>query len=144
MRESSALGEWRSHWPLALAAALGYSVAVLHTYSIGVFIAPLQEEFGWSRSFISLGITTAGVMAAVFSLPVGMAVDRFGPRPVAIVGVMLMCGSIALLGTASGTTANWLLLWVIVGFGNLGLQVTVWTSALATRFERSRGLAFAR
>src|SRR5437667_8316734 len=55
----NAAAEWRSFWPLPLAAALGYSTSVLHVYSIGAYIGSLQLEFGWSRAQISAGITIA-------------------------------------------------------------------------------------
>jgi MFS family permease len=144
MRPSeSGVAEWRSFWPLPVAAAFGYSTAVLHAYSLGPFIEPLQSEFGWSRAQISGGITIAGVVGALFSVPIGLLVDRIGPRPIALVGVLLMTGAFALLGTATGESANWILLWSILAFANLWQQATVWTSAVASRFERSRGLAFA-
>ena len=140
---TSASAEWRGFWFLPLVAALGYSTAVLHTYAIGPFIAPLQQEFGWSRAQLSIGITIAGLAGAVFSVPIGLLVDRLGPRIVGLIGVLLMTGAFALLGTATGEMANWLALWGIVAFANLWLQATVWTSAVASRFETSRGLAFA-
>jgi predicted MFS family arabinose efflux permease len=140
---ASAAAEWRRFWFLPLVAAFGYSTAVLHTYAIGPFIAPLQQEFGWSRAQLSIGITIAGLAGAVFSVPIGMLVDRLGPRFVGLIGVVLMTTAFALLGTATGDMANWLALWGFVAFANLWLQATVWTSAVASRFETSRGLAFA-
>src|SRR5262245_32013485 len=115
----TAAAEWRGYWFLPLAAALGYSTAVLHTYSIGPFIGPLQQEFGWSRAQISVGITIAGLAGAAFSVPMGLLVDRFGPRIVGLIGVLFMTGAIALLGTATGDAANWIFLWCLVAFGNL-------------------------
>lgn len=139
----SAVKEWRSHGTLPVAAAVGYSTAVLHTYGIGAFVAPLQQEFGWTRAQISAGITIAGLVGALLSVPIGMLVDRLGPRIVGLIGVLLMTSAFALLGTATGSTANWLALWGFVAFANLWLQATVWTSAVGSRFEKSRGLAFA-
>jgi MFS family permease len=139
----AAVTEWRSFWVLPVAAAFGYSTAVLHAYSLGPFVEPLQHDFGWSRAQISVGITIAGVVGALFSVPIGLLVDRLGPRLIALIGVLLMTGAFAMLGTATGETANWLLLWGLIAFGNLWLQATVWTSAVASRFEQSRGLAFA-
>src|SRR5688572_22178301 len=136
----SAGAEWRSFWFLPVAAALGYSTAVLHTYGIGPFIAPLQQEFGWSRAQLSVGITIAGLAGALFSVPMGLLVDRWGPRIVALIGVLLMTGSFALLSTTTGATTNWIVLWSVIAFANLWLQATVWTSAVASRFETSRGL----
>src|SRR3990170_4722528 len=95
---ASATAEWRNFWFLPLVAALGYSTAVLHTYAIGPFIAPLQQEFGWSRAQLSIGITIAGLAGAAFSVPIGMLVDRLGPRVVGLIGVLLMTASFALLG----------------------------------------------
>ena len=135
--------EWQAFWSLPVAAALGYSTAVLHTYGLGPFFEPLQQEFGWSRAQTSAGLTIAGLGGAIFSVPMGMLVDRWGPRTVALIGVLLMTGSFALLGTATGESANWLLLWCGVALANCWLQATVWTSAVASRFEKSRGLAFA-
>ena len=138
-----ALAEWRNFWTLPMAAALGYSIAVLHTYSLGAFIAPLQQEFGWSRAQISMGITIAGVGSAIFGVPVGLLIDRFGPRVIGLIGSVTMAASVALLSTATGSIANWAVLWAIIALGTVCVHATVWTSAVATRFAASRGLAFA-
>ncbi len=142
-RSQNVAAEWRSFWFVPIAAALGYSTSVIHVYSMGPFIEPLQAEFGWSRAQISLGISVASFVSAIFCIPVGMFVDRIGPRRVGLVGVLLMTSAFALLGTTTGTLANWMLLWVAVAIGTLWVQATVWTSAVASRFEASRGLAFA-
>jgi MFS family permease len=139
----NAAAEWRSFWPVPIAAALGYSTSVLHVYSIGAYIGSLQQEFGWSRAQISAGITIASFGSGIFCVPVGMLVDRVGPRRIGLVGVLLMCTAYALLSTATGRPANWLVLWGILAAGNLFVQTTVWTSAVASRFAASRGLAFA-
>jgi MFS family permease len=139
----SALAEWRNFWTLPIAAAFGYSIGVLHTYSLGVFIAPLQQEFGWTRGQISMGITIAGVGTALFGVPVGLMIDRFGPRIVGLIGAITMTSSVALMSTATGTLTNWAILWSIVALGSVCVHATVWTSAVGSRFEASRGLAFA-
>lgn len=137
------MSEWRRYWTLPLAAALGYSMSIIHIYSFGPFIAPLQQQFGWSRAQTSMGITIAGLGSALFSLPMGMLVDRWGPRRVGLLGAPLMAGCFALFGTATGALTNWAMLWAIAAFGVLWVQTSVWTSAVASRFETSRGLAFA-
>jgi MFS family permease len=141
--QDTAGSEWRRHWRLPIATALGYATAVLHVYGIGAFILPLQHEFGWSRAFISSGLTIAGGVAAIAAVPVGALVDRIGARRVALFGVPLTTSAFALLGTASGSTANWMLLWFVLALANIGLQSTVWMSFLSAAFDRSRGLAIA-
>ncbi|MDB5970373.1 MAG: transporter [Hydrocarboniphaga sp.] len=140
---NNAAAEWRRFWFLPLVAALGYATSVLHVYSIGPFIAPLHQEFGWSRAQISAGITVSAIISGIFCIPIGMLVDRIGPRFVGLVGVLVMAAAFALLGTATGHTSNWLMLWAAVAVGTFWVQATVWTSAVASRFETSRGLAFA-
>ncbi len=135
--------EWRRHWTLPIAAGLGYSTAVLYTYGMGPFFGPLEQEFGWSRVEASLGLFIAGSVGALLSVPVGVLVDRIGSRIVGLIGILAMTLSFALLGTATGTKANWIFLWVLIALSNVFLQSTVWTSAVATRFEKSRGFAFA-
>jgi MFS family permease len=139
----SATEEWRGYWPLPFAAGLGYATAVMYVYSFGPFIEPIQQEFGWSRAQISSGITLAAFFSAIFCVPIGMLVDRVGPRRVGLIGALLMCGSVALLGTATGDKTNWAVLWGILAFSTLWVQATVWTSAVTSRFEKSRGLALA-
>ncbi|MFA7584776.1 MAG: MFS transporter [Novosphingobium sp.] len=140
---NSASREWREYWCVPLAAALGYSTAVLSAYGLGPFVEPIQREFGWSRAIISSGLTIVGLSGAALSIPMGMLVDRVGPRKVALVGAVLMPMAFALLGTATGSQANWLLLWLFVAFANIWMQGTVWVAAVSSRFDKSRGLAIA-
>ncbi len=139
----SAIAEWRSYGLVPLVAALGYATSVLHIYSIGPFIEPLQNEFGWSRAQVSSGISIAAFASGIFCIPVGMLVDRVGPRRVGLIGVPLMAIAVALLGTATGGGTNWIVLWGIAALGSLWVQATVWTSAVTSRFHASRGLALA-
>lgn len=143
MAQQGAAAEWRGYWYLPVIAALGYATSVIHVYALGPFIEPLQTEFGWSRAQISFGLTISSFISAVFCIPLGMLVDRIGPRRIGLLGVLLMTGAFALLGTATGTKANWALLWTLIAFATIGVQATVWTSAVNSRFEKSRGLALA-
>ncbi len=140
---TSARAEWRAHPVLPIAAALGYATSVIHIYGLGPYIAPIGETFGWSRTQVTIGLTLSTLVQAIFSLPIGLLVDRYGPRRFGVIGILLTCGAFALLGTASGTSTNWYALWGILALATLPVQATIWTSAVATRFEASRGLAFA-
>jgi MFS family permease len=140
---TQAVAEWRKFGFLPVAAAFGYATSVLHVYSMGPFIGALQQEFGWSRAQISSGLTVASLLSGAGCILVGLLVDRVGPRRVGLVGVLAMCAAFALTSTATGQTGNWLALWAVLAVGTLGVQATVWTSAVASRFEASRGFAFA-
>lgn len=140
---SGALAEWRSYGTLPLAAAFGYATSVIHIYGFSPYIVPVSSQFGWSRTETTIGLTIATLVQALMSVPVGLAVDRYGPRVLGAVGVLLTASAFAFIGTASGSLANWALLWLVMALATLPVQATVWTSAVASRFEKSRGLAFA-
>lgn len=106
----------------------------------GVFILPLQKEFGWSAADIS------GALAIRFLLFGGMGpfaaafMNRFGLRR-----MMLISLSIILIGLllSLGMSAMWqlVLLWgVVIGIGT-GLTAMVLGATVATRwFTHRRGL----
>ncbi|MGI9292793.1 MAG: MFS transporter [Pseudomonadales bacterium] len=140
---TSATAEWRRYGMLPIAGALGYSTSVIHIYGLGPYIEPIQQAFDWTRVQVTSGLTVATVINAVFCILIGMLVDRMGPRMVGLLGVLLTTGSFALLGTATGDNSNWYLLWGVLAFATLPVQATIWTSAVASRFEFSRGMALA-
>ena len=58
--------------------------------TLTIFIIPLSEEFGWSRTLIS-GSVSAGALAALALSPaVGWCIDRFGARPVLVISVLIL------------------------------------------------------
>lgn len=142
-RGRSAVAEWRAWWPLTLAALIGYSTIGLQSYGISPFVSHLEQEFGWSRAEVLIGVSISNAVGILLNIVIGMIVDRFGSRRVALLGLFVKTGSFALLGAATGTVLNWSLLWVVLAVGVVLVQSTVWTRALASRFDRSRGLAFA-
>jgi MFS family permease len=135
--------EWRNHFTLPVAAMFGYSVSVIHIYGINPYIIPVTTEFGWTRAQFTGAFTFAILIQALLAVPVGMLVDRFGSRKLGLAGIFMICLAFTTLGTADGGLTNWYLLWGLITLTALPVQATVWTSAVASRFTASRGLAFA-
>jgi predicted MFS family arabinose efflux permease len=135
--------EWRRYWPVVFAAALGHSTTTLSVYSIGPFVVPLQQAFGWTRAEIALGSTVSASVGWIFTLSVGLLIDRWGPRRVGLTGIVLMCSAYALLSTVTSNIVSWYLHWLLLGFCAAWIQPTIWSGAVATRFDASRGLAIA-
>jgi len=139
----SAKAEWRRYGVVPIAAAIGYSTMAIQTYAIGPFVTPLEQEFGWSRAQVMIGLTICNSLGVLLNFAVGVLADRLGPRRVALAGVVLNAGGIALLSSATGTLSNWMLLWGLVAVGMVLAQANVWASAVASRFDKGRGLALA-
>jgi len=135
--------EWRSGWPLVATSCVGMMVSVIHIYSMGIFIVPMQTELGWSRTTISGGLVLSAALNVVCAPFVGGLIDRYGARWIGIFGAAFYSASFSLLAVVNSSPAIWLGMWCFVAFGALFLKPTVWTAAVASRFEKSRGLAFA-
>lgn len=140
---NSAIAEWRRNYRFSIAGAFGYATACLALYSTGAYVGPIAKAFGWSRMQVTSGLTIAILSSAIFAIPMGMLVDRYGARRFAVPGVLVIATAFALLGTASGNVAQWYFLWALLGVASLPVHPTVWTTAIASRFDRSRGLALA-
>ncbi len=60
-------------------------------YGWTLFVNPISDKFGWSRAAIQVAFTIF-VLTETWLVPIeGYLVDRFGPRPVVLVGGLL-CG----------------------------------------------------
>lgn len=140
---SSAADEWRESWPVVLAGLAGIMLFTVHTYSLGVMIAPLEREFGWSRAQISAGPMIVAVCGVVMAPVVGFVIDRFGPRRVGVIGATLLCAALAMLSTATGSIGSWLTLWTVLALIAVFVGPTVWTAAVSSLFHAGRGFALA-
>lgn len=139
----STSGEWRDYGLVPVGAAVGYSTATLATYALGPFVGPLELEFGWSRAEIMIGLTIMNVVGVLLNLPIGLLADRAGARLVGMTGMLVVTGAIVVLATTTGSVVHWSLLWILVAIGAALAQANVWVSGVATRFDKSRGLAIA-
>jgi predicted MFS family arabinose efflux permease len=138
-----ALDEWRRYWPLVLTTSVGFSFHSIATYASGLFIEPLEQEFGWSRSEISIGLAIAAIATVPLSPVVGSYIVRWGSRRIALPGLLLTACTLAAFGTVSNSIAHWIGLWCIYAFIGLTVKSTVWTHAISSTFNAGRGLALA-
>src|ERR671930_1879528 len=108
--------------------------------AIGVFIKPLEAEFGWSRTALSFAVAVSIALYGLAGPVVGHLADRWGPRWVLAIGVALV-GIGTMLGAA--VTQFWQFfaaVGVIAAIGSSAAAAPV-AATVATRwFERHPGL----
>ena len=104
-------------------------------------MGPLGEEFGWSRTLLSSGPSIATIMTAVLGPFLGMLIDRFGTRRVALPGLVITAVSIASFSLLDGSQSQWVFLWIIFGMVSVTIKSTAWTTAVVSVFNTSRGIA---
>ena len=59
-------------------------------YAWSVFVRPLMESFGWTKTTATLPFTIFLVAFALMMIPAGRAQDKMGPKKIAIVGGVLL------------------------------------------------------
>lgn len=70
--------------------------------TLSIFIAPMTEEFGWSRTAMSGAVSLGGVLAAILAPSIGRLLDREGPRRVLCIAIALTgCANLALSQVSS-------------------------------------------
>lgn len=67
---------------LFCACCAGFSRQGPAVSTLSIFITPMTEEFGWSRTAISAAVSLGGILAAVASPMLGPMLDRQGARAI--------------------------------------------------------------
>lgn len=109
--------------------------------TFGLFVEPLEQEFGWNRTEIS-SVLTAALLVSFLTAPIGAAADRLGARK-AMVGSLLL---VALgLGLRPFMTDLWhfYALTAIVAIGLPGATALTTDRLISSWFVRTRGRALA-
>lgn len=142
-RTGPADSEWKAGWPVILASLAGFTLSSFYTFSFGAFIAPIEEEFGWSRAQISIGLSVITITAGVLTPFLGWVVDKLGPRRVGLPGAISYALTFGLLGLTTDNIWTWWGIWFFLSFTVIGIKPLIWTTAVASTFQRNRGLALA-
>ena len=106
----------------------------------GVFIVPLQREFGWSTAEISSALSIRFILFGLMAPFAAALLNRYGLRNVTLTAQLIV---VSALVTSLGMTKVWqlVLLWgVVIGIGT-GMTALVLGATIATRwFAARRGL----
>ena len=131
-------------WNIVGATFLSQLSYLQHFSSVlGFFMRPLNKEFGWSRTQVSMVQTIAVSVEAVIGFFIGPLIDRYGPRYLMPVGAIIV--GLTMVGTTyvDSIWQFWLLRGAVVavGFSLMGHMVS--SVAINKWFVRKRGRALA-
>ena len=127
-------------WVVVAAGALMGCVAIGAMFSLAVFLQPMADATGWSRTGISSAMTLDFLVMGVAAFGWGALTDRFGPQIVVLSGAILLGLGLAVASRATSLLEFQLAYGVIVGvaagavFAPMIATVTGW-------FEKHRSLA---
>ena len=69
--------------------------------TLTIFIYPMSQELGWSRTLIAGAVSAGALASMVLSPAIGWAIDRYGARPVLVSGVITVGASMISLAWAT-------------------------------------------
>ena len=127
-------------WIVAIVAFLALVGAAGFRAAPGVLMLPLEEEFGWTRTELSLAVTVNLLLFGLMAPFAAALMARFGLRAVTGVALLLVASGASLSIFA---TEPWMLVltWgVLIGVGT-GSMALVFAATVADQwFVKSRGL----
>lgn len=114
--------------------------AVLIFQSFGAYVAVLRDEFGWSKTLFAGAFAMSRVESGALGPLQGWMVDRFGPRLVIQIGIVIMAAGFFWFSQLNSSLTFLLSFFVIsVGAGLAGFMTL--TIAIVKWFERRRATA---
>jgi len=130
-------------WWIVLTAAVGMSTGPgqFAFGALGLFMIPLNQEFGWSRTEISLALTCFTV-ALAFSIPyIGKLVDQYGSRKILLPSFIVFSFLLALIPLLADRL--WILytLFALIGCLGAGANALPYLRTISAWFDRRRALA---
>jgi sugar phosphate permease len=120
-----------------LAMALGSGVSF---WAFGLYVDPMESEFGWSRAEVSAGFSVSLAIAGLSGPFIGRWVDARGPREAILIGAVLTALSYLLLATTSSLWQWFVYLAINAVFRQLMFFIP-FQALLSRWFDKKRGLA---
>jgi len=128
-------------WVILAIAFVTMAISVSARTAFSLLMPPLIEEFGWDRGLAAGAFSFGFLVSAIMGPVVGKAVDRHGPRPILLLGVVLLGGGMLGATLISAPWGLYLTLGLLVGSGVNCMGYTVQSLYLPQWFSRRRGLA---
>jgi MFS family permease len=109
--------------------------------SFSIFYVALLDDFPWNRGD-SAGVQSMAMITYTIMAPlVGGLIDRFGPRRVVVLGILVLTLGLMLCSTIKTLIQFYLYYGVIMGTGITCIGIVTYSAILAHWFEKKRGLA---
>jgi MFS family permease len=131
------------NWGVVIASSVGFGLGLsgLPFFTVGVFVAPLHQTFGWAVVDIQAGLTVM-LLTNIVTLPLAAwLAGRFGARSVALGSIVAFGLSFMLLGVLNGDLREFYLNEVVLSVAGAGTLGVIWARAISTWFVQRRGVA---
>ncbi|MFI5033716.1 MAG: MFS transporter [Reyranellales bacterium] len=130
-------------WRVVTACFVIATVAwALGTFGASVYLQAVTAAHGWAIADVAFAVTLFYLVSALVQRSAGRAIDRWGPRPVMLLGTVSMTLGVAGIGQVA---TRWQLYpcFVLIGLGWATLSTMGIAAAVAPWFERHQGRSMA-
>lgn len=130
-------------WYVVAGAFIVFAINYGARYCFGVFLRPMCEDLGWSRSVVSVAASLAILFYGIGGIYAGRLLDRFAPRWIITAGALSAALGFILTRFVSSPLQFYLAYGILFGLGSSCLGVVVCNSSVGKWFVRKRGIAMA-
>ena len=102
--------------PILIAASVMMSLAMGMRQCLGLFLPPMTHTLGLSASDFTFAIAVQNVVWGLAQAPLGAVADRWGLRPVMVMGAMAYVAAMATMTAATGIW-TFVLAQALIGIG---------------------------
>lgn len=128
----------RRDWSFVGAMGMGQLIAMgAINASLPAFLPAIEAELGWTRVAVTGAFTVAQLITAFAALPVGMLIERRGPKAVMVVSSLLAGGVFALLAVAPDQLVYYIL-WSIIGAASAACMMEPAMAVVAGQLGRDK------
>ncbi|WP_313808434.1 MFS transporter [Sphingobium sp.] len=120
-----------------IAGSISYS---LFSAVSSLFVEPLERQFGWTRGEIA-AVHLFGIFIAFANPVLGHIIDRYGVRPVLLVGSVLTASGYGLLAMMQGSLEYYYAVYFFFNLVGLSTTGLAFTRVISGAFSRTRGTA---
>ena len=110
-------------------------------YGMGVFFNSIREDFGWSAAVLGAALSLSRIQGGVLAPVVGIMIDRFGPRKLMLLGVLITGAGFVLLSRTMSIVYFYVVFIVLVQGGLSAGMGNAPTAAVANWFSARRATA---
>ena len=130
-------------WLVVAAAFCGVAASYgpILVFTFGIFLKPLDSEFGWGRESISTAFSIAAITVAVCAPALGWLLDRLGSRRVVLTCMTLYGLTVASLSLLTPSLAHLYAASIVVGVVGNGTTQMGYAHAVSSWFTDRRGAA---
>jgi MFS family permease len=123
----------------AIGLFMGYGAIISFTF--GVFSNPVAQEFGWTRTEISLAYSLSLIVYCIATPMLGRRIDRAGARRIILPSVLIFGLCLISFQLVTGSLWQFYGIYILMGLVGGGNSLVPYSGVISHWFDKRRGLA---